>query len=93
MKLTYEEAVDFMESLPYDYSLERGEPIIGVIDVMNKYYGGPDGVIANIIVAAEHDVIYGRQYPTDGMDEEDIKTMHKLGWRLDSDNECWALFV
>ena len=52
------------------------------------------GLTENAINAAEHDIIYFNLDTNDIHPESGVgKQLDKLGFHIDSDVKCWALFV
>lgn len=88
--MTFEEADQWLENEhDGEFLKETGghQDLLG-FQIMAKYVK-PD---ADIVAAAEHDIIYCIEHP-ENMPEEEILMLHRLGFHLDSDGECWAKFA
>lgn len=59
--------------------------LIEGLQILDKY---PNGYIS-----AEHDIIYAGPEDISKITSEDQKALKKLGWHLDTENNCWATFV
>ena len=45
-----------------------------------------------IIIAADHDILYLNDF-NEKITKEDLLKLYKLGFHIDSEAECWALFT
>jgi len=54
--------------------------------ILAKYNGG------SYVTEAEHDILYA-QVDADKVTDEDKKKLDELGWHVDSENGCMALFT
>lgn len=82
--MTFESAQELLESQDKNYASDTQFAVRRGLQLMEKY--------GEFSPEASHDVIYGIGFQED-MAEMDILQLNRLGWRLDEDTECWAIFV
>ena len=59
------------------------------LEILLKY--SSEGVFAEQSVIAEHDVIYAGSTSPEEMTAEHRRLLALLGWRWDSELECWSI--
>jgi len=85
--MTFEKAEALLEDTDGYLSAEgkSSEKFIKGIEIMAKYDDDIDP-------SAEHDIIYLADFSED-MPKEEILELHRLGFHLDGEGECWAKFA
>lgn len=83
--MTFEEASEFLEKHEDEFLADEKGMMEG-FNILAKY-GDP----ARIISGADHDIVRLTSHD-EKMSEEEILKLHRLGFHLDNDVECWAMF-
>jgi ADP-glucose pyrophosphorylase len=84
--ITREELINIMSNEDTDWN---GDNAFQGLQILSKYSD-------NLIIAAEHDIIYSVDVDDvieKGITKEDAIALRKLNWMIESDVDCLACFI
>ena len=93
MKLDIEESLKFFEENDWESpdDLSILERIVKYDEIAREYRANK--MPYKIDIQPGHDILYFGDYPSDGMEEEDLRKILELGIFLDSEYDCSSMFV